>query len=477
MAERDETDYEEPVRNRRLTAMSQSGSDTGANSGEPAEIPSLGRFPVPLASRPWSFLIVTLAFLSIISSISVLDSIQNDRSEMARNLARIDRLHQYHKAALELHRTLVARPEVAKELREQALKTYRQTLAALAASTRATGHVAVRMERVEEILAPLAARRTLPGTAPAEDRINVEIQAAVDDVWRNQDEVSAKLEERWRYLNLLALVSCMLTLFPPPAAHVPARHPGAGEGPDRHCRKRGPLPRIGRKRPGRRLRTSAEGRILSANPRWFGCSGTPRNRIQECRCRAGPLRASGRPSWVGRASQPDRNAAQYRTGVAAPGRNHRHRSGELPARAGRPRQRSVLRRNPHRHHGPQAGGTRAGGLHPASGGGQPPACRAVGGAEAGARHGAGSVEAEVGIPGQHEPRDPDPDERGHRHERPAAGNRAYPRAARICRGGAPFGRIPAGHPERHSGLLQDRGRLHDAGVDRVRSADDSGERD
>jgi two-component system sensor histidine kinase/response regulator len=267
MAERDETDYEEPVRNRRLTAMSQSGSDTGANSGEPAEIPSLGRFPVPLASRPWSFLIVTLAFLSIISSISVLDSIQNDRSEMARNLARIDRLHQYHKAALELHRTLVARPEVAKELREQALKTYRQTLAALAASTRATGHVAVRMERVEEILAPLAARRTLPGTAPAEDRINVEIQAAVDEVWRNQDEVSAKLEERWRYLNLLALVSCMLTLFPALLLRMYRRDILAREKvqiaiAESEGRYRGLVENV----PDGVYRTSAEGRILSANP-------------------------------------------------------------------------------------------------------------------------------------------------------------------------------------------------------------------
>ncbi len=37
------------------------------------------------------------------------------------------------------------------------------------------------------------------------------------------------------------------------------------------------------------------------------------------------------------------------------------------------------------------------------------------------------------VPGQHEPRNPHPDERRHGHDRAAAGHRAEPRAARICR--------------------------------------------
>ena len=54
-----------------------------------------------------------------------------------------------------------------------------------------------------------------------------------------------------------------------------------------------------------------------------------------------------------------------------------------------------------------------------------------GGPGPGARRGLGGSAAEVGIPGQHEPRNSHPAQFDHRHDRPAAGYRIERRAARI----------------------------------------------
>ncbi len=247
--------------------MSQLGSDTGAKAVGLCDSFSISHLPVPLASRPWSFVIAGLAFLSVISSISVLDSIQRDRSEMARNLANIESLHQFHKAALDLQRTVAEPPKASPERREQALRAYRKTLEALFYSSRTNKLVAAQLDHVDQILAPLVARQPRSGTAPLEDRVNGEIQAAVDDMWKNQGEISAKLEERWRYLNLLALVSCMLTLFPALLLRmyrrdILARQKVRDALNEREDRYRGLVENI----PDGVYRTRADGKILSANP-------------------------------------------------------------------------------------------------------------------------------------------------------------------------------------------------------------------
>ena len=68
------------------------------------------------------------------------------------------------------------------------------------------------------------------------------------------------------------------------------------------------------------------------------------------------------------------------------------------------------------------------------------------------------------VPRQHEPRDPHPDERHHRHDRAGARHRPYPRAARLPRNGQALGRLAPDGDQRHPRLLEDRGRQARPGV-------------
>ena len=84
------------------------------------------------------------------------------------------------------------------------------------------------------------------------------------------------------------------------------------------------------------------------------------------------------------------------------------------------------------------------------------------------RPGHGGVPAEVGLPGDHEPRDPDAAQRRDRPQRPAAPDRAHRRAAAARRrraGGQPGA---ARADQRHPRLLQDRGRADGARAGRLR---------
>jgi GAF domain-containing protein len=70
------------------------------------------------------------------------------------------------------------------------------------------------------------------------------------------------------------------------------------------------------------------------------------------------------------------------------------------------------------------------------------------------------------VPGRHEPRDPDADERDHRHERAAPGHPTRRRAARLRHDHPGFRRCAADDHQRHPRLLQDRGRAHGHGAPR-----------
>ncbi len=61
------------------------------------------------------------------------------------------------------------------------------------------------------------------------------------------------------------------------------------------------------------------------------------------------------------------------------------------------------------------------------------------------------------VPGQHEPRDPDADERHPRDDRAGPGDQPHPPPARIPRAGQVVGRLPPDGDQRHPRLLQDRG--------------------
>ena len=65
---------------------------------------------------------------------------------------------------------------------------------------------------------------------------------------------------------------------------------------------------------------------------------------------------------------------------------------------------------------------------------------------------------QVHVPGRDEPRDPDPDERDHRDERPDAGHAADRGAARLRRDDPDLRRRAAADHQRHPRLLEDRGR-------------------
>ncbi len=82
---------------------------------------------------------------------------------------------------------------------------------------------------------------------------------------------------------------------------------------------------------------------------------------------------------------------------------------------------------------------------------------------------AGRHAHEIGVPGQHEPRDTHPDERAVRHG-PAGGQERSGRApARLPGQDAARRPPPAGHPGRRAGLLQDRGRQAQYRGDRLRA--------
>jgi len=210
---------------------------------------------------------VCLALLSILSSISVVDSINADRQELAQNLAYVDRLQEIRKAAQDLHRALTETPAISTQVRERRLGAYREAVAALPRTGGAAEDVKVYVDRVKELMAPLLALPPQAGAAYPADRVGTEIQAAIGAVWKRQGQVARQLEERWRYLNLLALVSCMLTLFPALLLRMYRRDILAREKvqaaiAESEARYRGLFENV----PDGVYRTSPEGKILAANP-------------------------------------------------------------------------------------------------------------------------------------------------------------------------------------------------------------------
>jgi PAS domain S-box-containing protein len=210
--------------------------------------------------RRWSAIIAGLASLSIFSSISVIDSINENRRELAANLACVDRLREARGAAQRLHQARTG-PHRARHL-----KAYRDAVAAIPRS-RADDDLKIHLERVELLLAPLVAAPE-PGPAASFGRdAGVEIQAAIQAVWKTQRVVAGQLEERWRYLNLLAMVSCMLTLFPVVLFRryrrdILAREQVQAAVIESETRYRSLFENV----PDGVYRTSSEGRILAANP-------------------------------------------------------------------------------------------------------------------------------------------------------------------------------------------------------------------
>ena len=77
---------------------------------------------------------------------------------------------------------------------------------------------------------------------------------------------------------------------------------------------------------------------------------------------------------------------------------------------------------------------------------------------------------QVAVHGQHEPRDPHPHERRHRHDPAAPRHRAHPGAARVRGDHRRLGASPPRDHQRHPRLLEDRGRAAGARERRLRPA-------
>ncbi len=160
-------------------------------------------------------------------------------------------------------------------------------------------------------------------------------------------------------------------------------------------------------------------------------------------------------------ARPPRGPAQPLPGLAAEGHRPRARGdggaqGRRPPAAGnQPQQAAPVRaaprerlRRPARHLHPQA---HRGRTAPGQGNG---------------RRGHAAQER---LPGQHEPRDPHPHERHHRHGPPGPENGARPAPGGLRAQDTRRGPASSGHPQRHPRLLQDRGGQADGGEHRVRT--------
>ena len=233
---------------------------------------------------------------------------------------------------------------------------------------------------------------------------------------------------------------------PPPCRRgAPATYPNAERlhaGPDPGHAADGDRLRRAR-RPGsrgvRRVVGPGERRRVVGSPAWWRSSDrrTPEHRVVHRRAHVSPgedrrhrrarpglgLRSGIDRRAHARDSRRDRLRGRRRPADGDLRRRRRARRGSAIAGATPIRDRLCRRRaTPARRCGRRLGAGIPG--RPARGGD---------GAASGARPGRDRGEGEERVPRQHEPRDPHPDERRHRHDRPAARHVAQPRAARVRR--------------------------------------------
>ena len=93
------------------------------------------------------------------------------------------------------------------------------------------------------------------------------------------------------------------------------------------------------------------------------------------------------------------------------------------------------------------------------------------------RSGGRSHQDQIRFPRQHEPRNPHADERHHRHVAPGVEDRPESPAEGLRQENTTVRPASAGHHQRHSGFLQDRGGQTDGGKHRLRSGEGARERE
>ncbi len=223
---------------------------------------------------------VPLAVLSVVSSVSVIESLNEGQRELAANVQLVDKLEGLRPAVGALE--VAAREDGdGQDSRWQPLHAvYRKRASALSADRALTASLRDYLARIEESVENMNAWRKLPrsarvaaapveasGLRPKPEAVGRELNGAVRTVWSRHAELSREMALKWRYLNLLVLVSSMLALLPTLLFRIYRRDLMERKRTESALREsearfRGLFETI----PDGVFQTSREGKILAANP-------------------------------------------------------------------------------------------------------------------------------------------------------------------------------------------------------------------
>lgn len=183
---------------------------------------------LPLNSALWMWITLPLALLSMISSISVMDAIDDCQRELKENLDWISRLESAGHAFAGIEEAISAPAAGDSDLQwQRAIDDYHRRITLSRDKFNTAGPVGDYLNRVEELLSDMTALIKSEGNdagskEPAviarfrelHRRAAGELQVAMGSLWSRQSEIAAELTSRKRSLNLLAMVSCMLAILP-----------------------------------------------------------------------------------------------------------------------------------------------------------------------------------------------------------------------------------------------------------------------
>ena len=161
----------------------------------------------------WTYLTVPLALFSILSSFTVIDQINTSNREIELTRQAADRLEAIRRAVYTIEKDLAARGI---DNLQFVLGEYRRSLGALPREGRLADELADRIRRIDELVKSAlfragASAAAVQGLSAA---VSAEIDGALLTSARREADLTAGVRDRWKYLQLLATVFCMLAIFP-----------------------------------------------------------------------------------------------------------------------------------------------------------------------------------------------------------------------------------------------------------------------
>lgn len=215
----------------------------------------------------WTWITVPLAILSVLSSISVIDEVNQQQEELRSNLGCIDKLHELRRALT----TLEQAPAGRSAEWDAAWSECSRKMDAMSREERLGAEAAERIGSLDVTFARLKQLHENNSPAPAIQDAAAQVAARINStmrsIWSRQKEVSKHLDTQWRYLNLLVMISCMLAIFPALLTRIYGRELIERQKTEEalrssEARYRGLFESI----PDGVYQSSADGRILAANP-------------------------------------------------------------------------------------------------------------------------------------------------------------------------------------------------------------------